>query len=164
MCSNDLLQLFLEEEREKELENIFETSVIDSIDRDTEQRDNQPTGVEATEVAKQTADTLMAGERIIEAIEIADEDRAMFREYEEAQKGLSKTEAARLQPPQRNAILAAYDMEPDQYVLSIVEKIPSTALLDALLVLPFAKATSLIFYLTEWARKVNKYLASSLPH
>ena len=109
---------------------------------------------EATGVSKQTTETLMAGERIMEALELADAERATFTAYEDAKAKLPSHEAEKLQPPPRNAVLAAYDKEPDQYVLMVIERIHSTALMDALLVLPFGKVLSLMTYLNEWAKKV----------
>lgn len=96
----------------------------------------------------------MAGEKIMEALELADNERETFKEYEEAMVKLSEDDAMRLQPPPRNPVLAAYDLEPEAYVLRVVEKIPSTALHDALLVLPFNKVVSLMAYLNLWAEKV----------
>lgn len=69
--------MFLEEERERELEAAYTAEVNneprasggegDDLDGDT--------AVEAEAVQKQTADTLMAGEKIMEAIELADAER-----------------------------------------------------------------------------------------
>lgn len=114
------------------------------------------TETEVSAVTKQTAETLMAGEKIMEALELADKERETFREYEEAMSKLSETDAMRLQPPPRNPVLAAYDLEPEAYVLRVVERVQSTALHDALLVLPFSKVVSLMAYLNIWAEKVRK--------
>lgn len=97
----------------------------------------------------------MAGERIIEALDLADAERAAFQEYEGQVAQAGSLEAAGMQPPPRNPILAAYDLEPEAYVLRVVEKISSTALHDALLVLPFDKVVSLMRYLDLWAQKVS---------
>ena len=106
-------------------------------------------------MSKQTAETLMAGERIVEALELADNERKTFADYEEAMSKLDKNDAMRLQAPPRNPILAAYNVEPEAYVLRVVERVPSTALHDALLVLPFQKVVSLMIYLDIWTRKVS---------
>ncbi|KAI0036042.1 WD-repeat-containing protein [Vararia minispora EC-137] len=157
--------LFLEEERERELEDIYESGLADTLNRD-----DPPIGAgagdagadlqaaeqaEATGVTKQTAETLMAGERIVEALDLADAERAAWTEYENAKKGLSEEQAARMQPPSRNAILAAHEIEPEAWVLRVVEGIPSAALQDALLVLPFGKVISLMGYLNLWAQKAR---------
>jgi len=96
----------------------------------------------------------MAGERIMEALDLADKERAIFEEYRETLNRLSENDALRLQPPPRNPVLAAYDLDPETYVLKVVEKVPSTALQDALLVLPFGKVVSLMIYLDVWVEKV----------
>ena len=115
--------------------------------------DNVVAGAEATTVSKQTTETLMAGEKIMEALELADNEIETFREYEEAKSkgGLSE----QIAPPPRNPVLAAYDVEPEEYVLRVIERIPGTALYDALLVLPFGKVVSLMRYLNFWAQKVS---------
>lgn len=112
---------------------------------------------EATGVHKQTTETLMAGEKIIEALDLADAERTAFGLWEADKANLSAAEAAKLPPPQRNTVLSAYDAEPEEWVLRVVEKIPNAALLDALLVLPFGKVMSLMHYLDEWARKVSVF-------
>jgi len=108
-------------------------------------------------VSKQTKETLMAGEKIMEALTLADGERAAFREYEEALSKLPEDDAMRLQPPPRNPVLAAYDVEPEKYVLSVVERVHSSALQDALLVLPFNQVISLMEYLNIWAQNVSPY-------
>ena len=110
--------------------------------------------IEVTGVTKQTTETLMAGERIMEALDIADAERASLRQFEEEKARMTFDEAMRLQPPPRNPILAAYDLEPEAHVLKVVERVQSTALQDALLVLPFGKVVSLMIYLDIWAQKV----------
>ncbi|KAF5393700.1 hypothetical protein D9757_000118 [Collybiopsis confluens] len=155
--------LFLEEEHERELEALYENGVVESLNRrDLAIGSGVGDGIpeasmiaEATGVSKQTTETLMAGERIMEALDLADGERIAYREYEETMSRLPENDAMRLQPPPRNPVLAAYDLEPDSYVLDVVQKVPSTALHDALLALPFAKIISLMVYLNMWAEKVG---------
>ncbi|KAJ7228764.1 hypothetical protein GGX14DRAFT_414884 [Mycena pura] len=152
--------LFIEEERERELENIYESGIADSLNRDdvafggstADGQGDAAQAAEATRVAKQTTETLMAGERIMEALDLADGERAVFREYEEAMARLPPG-AMRLASPPRNAVLAAYDLSPEAWVLRVVERVQSTALQDALLVLPFDKVVSLLGYLNIWAQR-----------
>ena len=153
------MQLFIEEERERELENLYESGVAESMnapDTPIGGREADPgSSVEATAVTKQTTETLMAGERIIEALELADGERSILQQYEEDMLRRSPDEAVKLQPPPKNPVLAAYDLEPEAWVLRVVEKVPSAALHDALLVLPFGRVVSLMGYLNIWARKVG---------
>lgn len=116
----------------------------------------QPTDLNAAEVGavtKQTTETLMAGERIMEALELAEGELEVFREYEEARAkgGLSE----QIAPPPRNPVLAAYDVSPEQYVLMVVERVSGTALYDALLVLPFGKVLVFMKFLNHWAEQAS---------
>lgn len=149
---------------------LYEAGVADSLNRedapigsgapDAEGAPNTATA-EATTVSKQTTETLMAGERIVEALDLADAEIAAFREYEEAKAkgGLSESIA----PPPRNQVLAAYDISPEEYVLRVVERVPGTALFDALLVLPFGKVVSLMQYLNYWAQMVRQVIFYCCP-
>lgn len=144
---------------------MYESGIADSLNRvdapigSGVDGGNAVSEAEAAAVTKQTTETLMAGERIMEALELADTEREAMREYEEAMSRLSENDAMRMQPPPKNPVLAAYDLEPEAYVLRVVEKIPSTSLQDALLVLPFGKVVSLMVYLNIWAQKVRPSLS-----
>lgn len=155
-------QLFLEEERERELEQLYEADIAETMNRedvamsgDVEEVSGQTQNAEVTAVSKQTTETLMGGERIMEALELADNEREKFREYDEAIAKLSEDDPMRMQPPPKNPVLAAYNLEPEEHVLRVIEKVPSTALHDALLVLPFGKVVSLMHYLNVWVQKVR---------
>ncbi|KAK7695479.1 hypothetical protein QCA50_000115 [Cerrena zonata] len=151
--------LFLEEERERELETLYETGIADAMNRPdvaigSGVEGAQPTDANAAEVGsvtKQTTETLMAGERIMEALDLAEGELEIFREYEEARAkgGLSE----QIAPPPRNPVLAAYDVSPEQYVLMVVERVSGTALYDALLVLPFGKVLVFMKFLNYWAQQ-----------
>ncbi|KAI0049634.1 WD-repeat-containing protein [Auriscalpium vulgare] len=155
--------LFLEEERERELETLYESGLADTLNREDlaigsgaasgEGADGEQAQAEATGVSKQTTETLMAGERISEALDLADAERAIWAEYEKAKAGMPLEDQVRVQPPSQNPLLAAQDTQPEAWVLRVVESVQSTALQDALLVLPFGKVTSLIVYLNIWAEK-----------
>ncbi|KAG8895261.1 hypothetical protein FRC00_007687 [Tulasnella sp. 408] len=153
-------QLFIEEEREREIEELYERGVVDSMNRpnhipnqEGEGDENGPTEAESTTVNKQTTDTLMAGEKIMEALEIADADRKIMQDYENIIAKVAPEEVDKVPLPTRHAILTAYDLDGPAYVLKVVQAIHSTALHDALLVLPFSKVVSLMTYLNEWAIK-----------
>lgn len=91
----------------------------------------------------------------MEALDLADGERNLLKVYEEEKSRMSAEDAAKLPLPPKNAILAAYDLEPEAWVLRVVEKVHSTALQDALLVLPFGKVVSLMVYLNIWAQRVG---------
>ncbi|CAB4425009.1 unnamed protein product [Rhizophagus irregularis] len=138
--------LFLEEEREKELEELYESTLTTSMEKTTLE-DN---AVEVSSAGKQTMETLKAGERIMEALDIADENTASWATYNEL-KERGKDPGP---PPKSNPILVALgNLTGDQYVLRVIEKVKSTELEEALLVLPFTKVISLLRYLDLWAKK-----------
>ena len=149
----------MEEERERELETLYESGIADALNAPETAigggGNDAQASTEATAVTKQTTETLMAGERIIEALDLADDERASFMEYEQVRSRMSADEAIKLEPPPRNPVLVAYDIEPEAWVLRVVEKVQSTALQDALLVLPFGKVVSLMEYLNIWAQRVR---------
>ncbi|KAK8853493.1 hypothetical protein IAR55_004200 [Kwoniella newhampshirensis] len=151
--------LFLEEEREKEIEAMYDSNLADSMNRDPT-AEGQEGGDEAEAVQKQTAETLMAGEKIMEALELADADREAVRNWEE-EKEKTGLDVPR---PARNAeLIARGDMEADEFVLNTIQKIPTASMEDALLVLPFRQVVSLLGYLDEWATKgQNTVLVSRL--
>jgi U3 small nucleolar RNA-associated protein 12 len=170
VCSyNDTFQLFLEEERERDLEKLYESGIADAMNRedapigsgsgDASAGNTSAAAMEVGAVSKQTAETLMAGERIMEALDIADADLASLTEYQDAKARLPPHEAEKLPPPPRNPLLAMQDLEPEAYVLKVVEQVHSTALQDALLVLPFGRVLSLMRYLDEWAKRVRDLMS-----
>ncbi|CAG8442083.1 2687_t:CDS:10 [Ambispora gerdemannii] len=138
--------LFLEEEREKEMEELYESTLTTSMEK-TSLEDT----VELTSAGKQTMETLKAGEKIMEALEIADEDKSAIDNYKQMK---AKGHAHIAAPPKRNPILLALgNLTAEQYVLRTIEKVRSAELEESLLVLPFAKVISLLEYLDIWAKK-----------
>ncbi|KAG1137681.1 hypothetical protein G6F37_003581 [Rhizopus arrhizus] len=138
-------QLFLEEEREKELEDMYENTLVSQMERTTVNGDE----MEIDSAGKQTMETLKAGERLMEAMDIGDEEKNGWLAYEAGKaKGLD------VPPPTRNPILLAMgDLEPDRYVLNVLQKIRANDLEEALMVLPFSKVMSLFSYIESWAKK-----------
>lgn len=159
-----LSQLFLEEERERDLEQLYETGLADTLNREDlpigsgDPTYEVPTQAEMANVSKQTTETLMAGERISEALELADREVEAHNAYERAKEGMSEEQLASIQPPPRNPLLVAQNLEPEAWVLRVVEGVQSAALHDALLVLPFGKVISLMVYLNIWAQRVSPLL------
>ncbi|WFD35664.1 beta transducin [Malassezia cuniculi] len=152
--------LFIEEEREKELEKMYDSAAVANEDRQIGELAADGTPVarqEATAVSKSSTETLMAGERLLEAIEIADADIA--------QRAAADPRAGPI--PTHPMIAAAFGPdsmeEPDaaKYVLRVVEKILPAHLEDALLVLPFDRVVSLMRYVDTWvAHEWNVALAA----
>ncbi|CAO1633213.1 unnamed protein product [Jaminaea pallidilutea] len=168
--------LFLEEEREREQEQLFEAADREARDREEGQvgavgslaggagnagaNGEEVQQQEASAVTNTTGQTLMSGEKIIEALDLADEDRAQRREWVKMGR--------RGPPPPRNALILASlpedaktsqddkenegDQVAERYVLMTLERILPAQLDDALLTLPFDKVVSLLRYLDLFLR------------
>ncbi|KAF3923013.1 Beta-TrCP [Dactylellina cionopaga] len=141
-------QIFLEEEREKELEELYESNLTQSLEETHLNVDEETP--ESSRAGKQTMETLMDGERIIEALDLAIADLNAISEY---QSKKTANPAASIPKPERNIIFRAFDdVSAEQYVFDTVTKIKPSHLQDALLVLPFDKVTDLFRILEIWAK------------
>lgn len=139
-------QIFLEEEREKELEELYESTLTTSLEQEEGDGDERN---EVTAAGKQTVETLMAGERIAEALDVGMIDLEIMQEWHTA-----KATQSNLALPGRDPIFMAFgNISAEAHVLSVVQKIKAAALQDALLVLPFEKVTSLFTFLRLWAEQ-----------
>ncbi|EEY18613.1 DOM34-interacting protein [Verticillium alfalfae VaMs.102] len=139
-------QIFLEEEREKELEELYESTLTGSLERDPDAEDANG---EVGAATKQTVETLMAGERIAEALELGMADLNLLKEYEQA-----KLTNRHAQPPQRNVIFVALgNISAETHVMSVLQRIKASALHDALLVLPFSTVPMLFTFLDLFAQR-----------
>ncbi|KAJ5245693.1 hypothetical protein N7489_005789 [Penicillium chrysogenum] len=136
--------LFLEEEREKEMEEAYDSTLTASLEQEDGEDGEK---AEAVDAGKQTTGTLMAGEKIMEALELGLEDLEVVRDWRRV-KAVNPNAA----PPDRNPVyLALNNVSAEQHVLNTVQKIPAAALQDALLVLPFSKLSALFTFLNIWA-------------
>lgn len=139
--------LFLEEEREKEMEEAYDSTLTASLEQDEDGEDGEK--AEAVDAGKQTTGTLMAGEKIVEALDLGMEDLEVVREWREIKARNPKAAA-----PDRNPLyLALGNVSAERHVLNTVQKIPAAALQDALLVLPFSKLSALFTFLNIWAER-----------
>ncbi|KAH7368289.1 WD domain-containing protein [Plectosphaerella cucumerina] len=139
-------QIFLEEEREKEIEELYEQTLTSSLERDPDAADETD---EVGAASKQTVETLMAGERISEALEVGMADLNLMKEWEQAK--LANPNAA---PPQRNPIFVALgNISAETHVMTVLQRIKASALHDALLVLPFASVPMLFTFLDLFAQR-----------
>ncbi|KAJ5115245.1 hypothetical protein NUU61_001004 [Penicillium alfredii] len=139
--------LFLEEEREKEMEEDYDNTLTASLEQDEDGEDGEKP--EAVDAGKQTTGTLMDGEKIMEALDLGIEDLEVVREWRTV-KAANPNAAA----PDRNPVyLALGNVSAEQHVLNVVQKIPAAALQDALLVLSFSKLSALFTFLNIWAER-----------
>ncbi|RDW78151.1 WD40 repeat-like protein [Coleophoma crateriformis] len=139
-------QIFLEEEKEKELEELYESTLTTSLEQDNDQ-DGENGEVGAA--GKQTVETLMAGEKIAEALDLGMADLEVIREWEQA-----KIEQPNTAPPARNPLFMALGgISAEKHVLTVLQRIKAAALQDALLVLPFATLPMLFTFLDIFASR-----------
>ncbi|KAF2756670.1 F-box/WD repeat-containing protein pof1 [Pseudovirgaria hyperparasitica] len=140
--------LFLEEEREKDLEELHEAALqatLNDEDDGTEARD------QLTLASKQTIQTLTAGEKIAEALELGVADLAIVERYEAQKKDNPNVNVA---PPQRDPLFMALGgISAERHVLNTMARIPAPSLQDALLVLPFSMLPSLFTFLAIFVRR-----------
>jgi U3 small nucleolar RNA-associated protein 12 len=138
--------IFLEEERERELEDMYEKTLATSLE------DEEPFNgerAEAVDASKQTINTLTAGERIQEALDLGLADLEVVRDWEVQRKTNPK-----IAPPQRNPIFPALgNISAERHVLATLSKIPAAQLHDALLVLPFSSLPALFTFIAIWVQK-----------
>ncbi|KAJ2263795.1 beta transducin [Coemansia sp. RSA 376] len=140
--------LFIEEERERELEEMYDRGLEESLDRPEPAADGAEEGDETQRAGKATMETLKAGERIMEALDIADEERRKWAAFEDQKRRMPQLNPA---PPDTNPILQFERITPEAYVLRTVERVRAADLEDALLVLPFTHVLSLMAYIDHWA-------------
>ncbi|KAI8840197.1 quinon protein alcohol dehydrogenase-like superfamily [Chytriomyces cf. hyalinus JEL632] len=197
-------QFALEEERERELEELYEKNNMDD-----DERNNQAIGsgvatdaeidglskavsgmgtsgdpAEVGNATRKTTETLLAGEKILEAMDIFAEetekremDAKALARWEEKMKaakeaGVTQTKKEReesrpaLEPRNPYVSVAGLDdWPPEAYVLHVIEGIRSGDLEQALLVLPFAKVIELLHILRVWVEKGwNTNISSRVLH
>lgn len=122
--------IFLEEEREKELEEMYESTLATQLDRDYGDEEQEEVGT----ASKQTISTLTHGEKIIEALEVGAEDLELSEQFK-----ADREKNPDAPPPQRNVLFMALGgISAEQHVSTTISKIPAAALQDALQVIPFS--------------------------
>ena len=139
-------QIFLEEEKEKELEELYEKTLTTSLEYDEQ---NGQEKNEAVAAGKQTVETLMDGEKITEALEVGIPDLEIMKEYHEAKASQPNIAL----PPRDPIYLAHNNISAEAHLLNVMQKIKAASLQDALLVLPFEKIPALFLFLRIWAKK-----------
>lgn len=138
-------QIFLEEEREKELEELYENTLVTSLEQDDREADGEEKD-QVVAAGKQTVETLMAGEKVAEALEVGMEDLEVMRGYNPTNPKMA--------PAQRNPLfLANGNISASTYVLNVFQRIPAASLQDALLVLSFSQLPALFTFLALWAKE-----------
>ncbi|KAM7263596.1 hypothetical protein ACFE04_001279 [Oxalis oulophora] len=139
--------LFIEEEKEKRLEKMFDTEPDNVQNRYAPQEEFPEEGAVGL-AGKKTQETLTATDSIIDALDLAEEEAKRIAAYEE-EKASGKV--AIFQP---NVVMLG--MSPSDYVLRAVSSVNTNDLEQTLLALPFAVALKLLTYLKEWSMNPEK--------
>ena len=141
--------VFLEEERDRELEQMFDkvsrqdeaTSTIlkkkrnDGDDENEEDDDEQP---QSEAAIRKSVLSIASGDRIMEALERADQELKDTAAFKNSEGGANK---------QRMLNVLLLGLEPAQYILWVLRSVKSAELEQSLLVLSMRHVERLIYYL-----------------
>lgn len=139
-------QVFLEEEKEREMEEQYEDTLLKSLESgdgddqfSKDRGDDEEMTDEASGVNKQTIESLKAGEKLMEALDLGVTELESWENYEKSLKSWKKKKSSEPpMKPQPNAILTAMQKKPEYYIMDTLKSIKPSQLEDALLVLPFS--------------------------
>jgi len=147
-------QVFLEEEREKELEELYENTLLTSLDEDGANERADGEALESTDPSKQSGETLIASEKITEALTLGMEDLALVAEHNAASARAKQNGTKAPAPPARHPVyLANNNISAPTYLLNIVRKLQPQALTDSLLLLSFSQLPALFTFLAIFAEE-----------
>ena len=149
-------QLFLDEERENQMEEMLEASLLNGNAHEDHAENSEEVGA----ANKKSLDTLRATEKLADAIDAADEELEKWQIYEEAKRtGVSVSEPT----AGPYFMTVARGKTPAQFVLSTFSQIPAVELEMALLSLPFTHIKSIFKYTEAWMRgNMNISLSSRI--
>ncbi|KAJ2782603.1 beta transducin [Coemansia javaensis] len=147
--------VFLEEERERELEELYERGIEETLGQGQGQEDGDEGGGGDQRAGRSTMETLKAGERIMEAIDLADGERRKREEHaaQARRLGAGAGAGAGAAGPEPHPVLRVERLTAEAYVLREVERVRAADLDDALLVLGFGRVVSLLAYVDHWAQR-----------
>lgn len=149
-------EVFIEEEREKELEEQYEETLLEQLEKPKDEMDEEAEGV--TAVTTQTLESLKSGERLMAALDLGISEIEQWDEYNQKMDKWSKTKGTSgPQPmkPSQNAILLAIRKTPEEYILDALLKIKSSQLDDALLAMSFS-------YTVRFLKFINRLLSNEV--
>jgi U3 small nucleolar RNA-associated protein 12 len=138
--------LVLEEEQETEREKQFEKSMSEIEETVIPGETNK----EATLPSKRTVETVKGAEKLIEALDVFEEEVAVNQEYESQCKRALNNNSELPAKPSHNPLMNIYSTCcPFRYVLEVLKRIKSNELEETLLTLPFNYTISLLKVLTQ---------------
>ncbi|KAE9621797.1 putative transcription factor WD40-like family [Lupinus albus] len=141
-------QFFIEEEKEKRLEEMFEADLDNAFENKHVPKEEIPEEGAVALAGKKTQETLTATDLIIERLDIAEAEKQRITEHQEDKS--NRSVAAFQANPLMNGL------SPSDYVLSAFSDVHSNDLEQTLLALPFSDALKLLAYLKEWTSYSDK--------
>lgn len=147
--------VFVEEERERELERMQDAQVVEagrraslktaSVGAEDDDADNiiDPDGPQSEAAVRKSVISVSAGDRVAEAVELADSEMKAV-----ARRMTTQAADKKVTP---NPMLLGKD--PDRYVLWVLRTVKASELEQSLLILPLAIVERLIYYLILLLRK-----------
>ncbi|XP_031265948.1 WD repeat-containing protein 3 homolog isoform X3 [Pistacia vera] len=139
---------FIEEEKEKRLEEMFESDLDNAIENRYAPKEELPEEGAVALAGKKTQETLTATDLIIEALDVVEEELDRIAQHEEEK---TRGNVAEFQPDIR-----MLGLSPSDYVLRTLSNVNTNDLEQTLLALPFADALKLLSYLKDWASNPDK--------
>ncbi|KAH7512033.1 hypothetical protein FEM48_Zijuj12G0047600 [Ziziphus jujuba var. spinosa] len=137
---------FIEEEKEKRLEEMFESDL--DFDNKYMPKEEIPEEGAVALAGKKSKETLSATDSIIDALDIAEAELTRIAEHEEEK---NRGKRAEFQP---NIIMNG--LSPSDYILRALSNVQTNDLEQTLLALPFSDALKLLSYLKDWILNPDK--------
>ncbi|XP_009604198.1 uncharacterized protein [Nicotiana tomentosiformis] len=134
---------FLEEEKEKRLEEMFESDIDNAFENKYGPKEELPEEGAVALAGKKTQETLTATDSIIDALDMAEAELKRIAEHEEDK---SKGRVSEFRP---NVLMLG--LSPSDYVLRALSSVHTNDLEQTLLALPFSDALKLLSNLKDWA-------------
>lgn len=139
---------FIEEEKEKRLEEMFESDLDSTLENRYAPKEELPEEGAVALAGKKTQETLTATDSIIEALDMADAELKRIAEHEEEK---TRGKVAEFRP---NILMLGFS--PSDYILRSLSNVHTNDLEQTLLALPFSDALKLLSYLKDWSSKPDK--------
>ncbi|KAK3226636.1 hypothetical protein Dsin_006498 [Dipteronia sinensis] len=139
---------FIEEEKEKRLEEMFESDLDNAFESRHAPKEELPEEGAVALAGKKTQETITATDSIIEALDMAEEELERLAQHEVEK---TRVNVAEFQPDIR-----MLGLSPSDYVLRTVSNVNTNDLEQTLLALPFSDALKLLSYLKDWTLNPDK--------
>eukprot|EP01127_Copromyxa_protea_P022589 TRINITY_DN8179_c0_g1_i1.p1 TRINITY_DN8179_c0_g1~~TRINITY_DN8179_c0_g1_i1.p1 ORF type:complete len:959 (+),score=261.96 TRINITY_DN8179_c0_g1_i1:33-2909(+) len=158
-------QLFLEEQREIEMEDQWDKALENDLDPRIDEK------AESGPATQRNLESVKDAERIMDALELLEEEKEKWIEYErelaDAHRRLSKEEIAEIEAsgdflvekPKPSPLMM--DMSGTDYLIWVIQHINQANLESSLLVLPFSQVLILFTHLDTWLKENKDFLLAT---